>query len=220
MKKTFALKPLALSLVVAAASAASVVPATAQAEVSYNAAVSNFYLWRGQDISAGAPAVSGGIDYAHDSGLYAGVWTTSEEGGTETDLYAGYGFSVEDFSANIAYWSYWYPSDGVKSSFDRDEGSLLSEVELTVGYADLSLSAYIDTEEKENRYYSLDYSIGDFGLHAGKYVFEADDSDYTDYGVSYAATDNLSFTLSKAQGDGIADGNEKPLLNVSYGFTF
>jgi len=52
------------------------------------------------------------------------------------------------------------------------------------------------------------------------YDMKGDDSDYTDFNVSYAATDNLSFTLSKAQGDGIADANEKPILNVAYGFTF
>jgi uncharacterized protein (TIGR02001 family) len=218
--KTLKLKTLALSLAVAGAASVSMVPAAAQAEVSYNAAVSNMYLWRGQDISNGQGVVSGGIDYSADNGLYAGVWASSENDGTETDLYGGYGMTSGDFGLNLAYWAYFYPSDGTKSSFDRNDGTLLSEYEVTLSYADLSLTTMIDTEETDNKYYSLNYGIGDFGLHAGMYDFKAANSDYTDYNVSYAATDNLSFTLSVAQGDGIADKNEKPMLNVAYGFTF
>lgn len=218
MKKTLKLKTLALSLAVAGASFASIAPSVAQAEVSYNAAVSNMYLWRGQDISDGQGVVSGGIDYSHDSGLYAGVWASSEAAGTETDLYAGYGLTSGDFGLNLAYWAYFYPSDGTKASFDRDEGSLISEYEVTLSYADLSATAMIDTEDTDLVYYSLNYGIGDFGLHAGMYELGADD--YTDFNVSYAATDNLSFTLSKAQGDALAAEDEKPMLNVTYAFTF
>lgn len=218
MKKAFQLKSLLLSMAVAGAATMSVAPATAQAEVSYNAAVSNMYLWRGQDISDGQGVVSGGIDYSHDSGLYAGVWASSEAAGTETDLYAGYGFSSGDFGLNLAYWAYFYPSDGVKDSFDRDDGSLISEYEVTLSYADFSATAMIDTEDTDLRYYSLNYGIGDFGLHAGMY--ELGDDDYTDVSVSYAATENLSFTLSKAQGDALADEDKKPMLNVTYAFTF
>jgi len=231
MKKTLKLKTLALSLAVAGASFASIAPSVAQAEVSYNAAVSNMYLWRGQDISDGQGVVSGGIDYSHDSGLYAGVWASSEAAGTETDLYAGYGMTSGDFGLNLAYWAYFYPSDGVKDSFDRGEGSLLSEYEVTLSYADLSLTTMIDTEDTDLKYYSLNYAIGDFGLHAGMY--ELGDDDYTDFNVSYAATENLTFTLSKAQGDGLtsyeeddvtvaspASAFEKPMLNVTYAFTF
>jgi len=206
-------------MVVAGAATASIAPSVAQAEVSYNAGASNFYLWRGQDISEGSAVVTGGIDYAHDSGLYVGTWASSEADGTEFDLYAGYGYSDGDFSANVAYWAYFYPSDGTKSTFSRNESTLLSEYEITLGYADFSATALIDTEDTDLRYYSLNYGIGAFGLHAGMYDnFGGDGVDYTDMSVSFAATDALSFTLSKAQGDALAEADEKPLINVSYSF--
>ncbi|MBF6058888.1 TorF family putative porin [Thiomicrorhabdus heinhorstiae] len=226
MKKSFQLKPLLLSLAVAGSATIAVAPSAAQAEVSYNAAVSNMYLWRGQDISNGQAVVTGGIDYSHDSGLYGGVWGSSEDAGTEFDLYLGYGMTSGDFGLNLAYWSYWYPSDGTKASFERSESSVITEYEVTLSYADFSATAMIDTEDTDLRYYSLSYGIGAFGFHAGYYDgfaatgLPAGDEDYTDFSISFAATDNLTFTVSKAQGDGLYDTNEKPMLNVSYAFTF
>lgn len=214
LEKKMKLKTLALSLAVAGATAVSMVPVAAQAEVSYNAAVSNMYLWRGQDISDGQAVVSGGIDYAADSGFYAGVWASSEAAGTETDLYAGYGFSAGGLDVSLAYWTYLYPSDGSESTFSRKDGTLLSEYEITLGMGDFSATAMIDTEDTDLQYYSLNYGMGDFGLHAGMY--ELGDDDYTDFSVSYAATDALSFTLSKAQGDALSEEDEKPMIAVSY----
>ena len=66
-----------------AISSLAMVPGVASAEVSANVAVSNMYLWRGVNLSPDGGVVSGGLDYAHDSGFYAGVWTSSEEGGHE-----------------------------------------------------------------------------------------------------------------------------------------
>ncbi|MBN2865117.1 MAG: hypothetical protein JXK16_03855 [Thiotrichales bacterium] len=222
MNKTFKLKSLLLSMVVAGAATASIAPTVAQAEVSYNAGASNFYLWRGQDISLGNAVITGGVDYVHDSGLYVGAWTSSEKTSTEFDLYAGYGYSDGDFSANVAYWAYFYPGDGIGSEFSRGgnvdgDVSFISEYELSASYADFSGTIMIDTEDTDLRYYSLNYALGDFGLHAG--LYDLGDDDYTHFGVSYAATDSLSFTVSKAQGDGLASpADEKPLINVSYSF--
>jgi uncharacterized protein (TIGR02001 family) len=57
------------------------VPAVALAEetssphtVSANVGFTTDYIWRGIAQSSHNPAVQGGIDYAHASGLYAGVW--------------------------------------------------------------------------------------------------------------------------------------------------
>ena len=43
--------------------------------LSANVAVTNNYLWRGLEQTNGQSAVSGGIDYASDSGFYAGTKT-------------------------------------------------------------------------------------------------------------------------------------------------
>ena len=222
MNKTFKLKSLLLSMVVAGAATASIAPTVAQAEVSYNAAVSNMYLWRGQQISAASGVVSGGADYSHESGLYVGMWTSSEGAAesTEYDLYGGYAFKLGEVDLTVGYNAYLYPDAG-GSKFGRDSGSLITEYMLSAGYGDLSATAYINTEtdDADNyKYVSLDYAIGSFGLHAGATLADTDENEYTDVNVSYAATDALSFTVSKAQGDGIADVNEKPMIQVTYSF--
>ena len=50
----------------------------AAAEVTGNIGVASQYIFRG--ISFGDPQVSGGIDYAGDSGIYAGTWISSAGG--------------------------------------------------------------------------------------------------------------------------------------------
>ena len=216
MKKSFQLKNLLVSLAIASTATLALTPATTQAgEVSYNAAVSNMYLWRGQDVSNGQAVVSGGVDYATDAGFGVGAWASSEDDGTEFDLYATYGFEKGDFGMTVGYWAYLYPSDGTTSSFDKDEGTYLSEYEVTLSYSDFSATAMIDTNDTDLRYYSLGYDIGKVSLHAGLYD-QTGDTDYTDYSISYAATDALSITVSKAQGDGIVDAKEKPMIAISY----
>ncbi len=236
MKKTFTLKPLALSLAVAAASAASVVPATAQAEVSYNAAVSNFYLWRGLDISEGQAVVSGGVDYSHDSGLYAGMWASSEADGSEFDLYGGWAKEFGEFGINLGYFAYFYPTELsytadiptskapiAETGFDEDEGTLITEYYVALSYSDLSVGAYINTDQDENddyKYLTVDYTYDKFGFHYGKTMLDEGD-EYSDVNISYAATDAFTITVSKAMGDAVEDTSlENPMVNISYSLAF
>ena len=53
----------------------------AQAEITGNASVVSDYNWRGITQTAGDPAIQGGIDYAHDSGFYAGAWGSNVDFG-------------------------------------------------------------------------------------------------------------------------------------------
>ena len=65
-------------------------PAMAQSEeeeetgpvtVSANVALTTDYRFRGVSLSAGDPAIQGGIDVGHESGFYVGTWASSIEGG-------------------------------------------------------------------------------------------------------------------------------------------
>ena len=109
--------------------AASVLAATtlasgaATAEVSMNIGATSNYIWRGVTASPNEAAVSGGIDYSHESGFYAGAWTSSlgntdgEQGvaggpssaGAELDVFAGFGGAFGDFSYDINVTAYTYP---------------------------------------------------------------------------------------------------------------
>ncbi|WP_373017692.1 TorF family putative porin [Thiomicrorhabdus sp.] len=212
MKKTFQLKNLVLSMAVAGAAAVSLAPAAAHAEMSYNASVSNMYLWRGINISDPSPVVSGGMDYDFGNGFAVGTWASSEgsfDNSSELDLYGSYSISMGDFGLSLGYNAYLYPTaskEMFKSAYDSDgDGSMLSDYVVGLSYKDLSATAFINTERDKsdnNVYVSLDYSIGAFGLHAAKNFNDVSGAEYTDFNVSYAATDALTFTLSKASGDG------------------
>ena len=50
---------------------------SAQAQVTGNMSVTSDYRFRGVSQTQNAPAVQGGVDYAHSSGLYVGNWNSS-----------------------------------------------------------------------------------------------------------------------------------------------
>ena len=49
----------------------------AQAQVTGNLGLTSDYRFRGVSQSQNAPAVQGGVDYAHSSGFYIGNWNSS-----------------------------------------------------------------------------------------------------------------------------------------------
>lgn len=222
MKFIKKITPVALATTMAVA-AMSAVPGAANAEVSANMAVANFYLWRGLDISAGAPQVSGGLEYSHDSGLYAGVWASSEEAGTETDLYIGFGGEVGGLSYDISFWEYLYPSDNALTGPGSDlTDSDLSESVVGLGYADVGLTFYMGNDKNggdDYTYATLDYTYDKFNILYGMWAYDktqgADDSHLT---LSYAANDQFTFTVSLGMQDDAATSvyDEDPLFHVSY----
>lgn len=104
---------------------------------SANAGFTTDYIFRGISQNVGQPAVQGGIDYAHSSGLYAGVWGSNigwitGAGATgnasmELDTYFGFRNSfVEDFTYDVGFIRYNYlgnytPAAGGYVKADTDE---------------------------------------------------------------------------------------------------
>ena len=99
-----------------------------------NVGVYSQYVFRGLAQTNGDPAIQGGLDYAHSSGFYLGVWgsnvswlrenlsvgpapvaiagTYAQGGSLELDLYAGYkgGIGSSDFTYDVGVLKYWYPA--------------------------------------------------------------------------------------------------------------
>ena len=156
---------------------------TAFAEVTANAAATSNYLWRGQEQTGGDAAVSGGIDYANESGFYAGTWASNaswaDEMTYELDLYAGFGGAInENVSYDVGYIYYAYPdaASGADADFSEVYGSI-SVQGFTFGAAVLATSA----------------ASGD-GTDFG-------DDNIIDYGVS-VSKDGFTFGLSDNDMDG------------------
>ena len=90
---------------------------TAFAQVAYNVGVVSEYRYRGIAQTAGEPAVQGGVDYAHSSGLYVGTWATNvswmrdagaKKGNVELDLYGGYKSTLGPIGYDVGYLRYEY----------------------------------------------------------------------------------------------------------------
>jgi uncharacterized protein (TIGR02001 family) len=80
------------------------------------------YIFRGLTQTDRKPALQGGFDYAHSSGLYAGTWASNiswlKDGGLyrsggslEWDFYAGWKPTYGDFTFDLGTLYYWYPGD-------------------------------------------------------------------------------------------------------------
>lgn len=84
-------------------------------EISGNVALTTDYRFRGISQTNRDPAIQGGLDYAHESGLYIGTWASNvsfTEGGTEIDAYAGWGTDLnENLALDLGVLYYAYPSD-------------------------------------------------------------------------------------------------------------
>ena len=74
------------------------------------------YRFRGIDQTFGKPALQGGFDYAHSSGLYVGNWNSNVSEGAgfpgaslEMDFYGGFKKSFGDFGLDVGFIWYMYP---------------------------------------------------------------------------------------------------------------
>jgi uncharacterized protein (TIGR02001 family) len=134
-----------------------------------NISASNNYLWRGLTQSDNGPAVSGGIDYGHDSGFYVGTWVSNVNYGAgdpfsyEHDMYAGYSGEYNEVTYDFGYLYYNYDE---QANFD------FSEVYGSLGYRGFSVTAYVlaHAETEENSGVGQDGGNYDFGFGSAFYI--------------------------------------------------
>jgi uncharacterized protein (TIGR02001 family) len=192
-------------VILAAAIATALAGGLAQAEekkpdneVSFNAALTTDYRFRGLSQSRLRPALQGGADYTNNpTGLYAGVWAstikwTKDAGGggdTEWDLYGGKrGEIVKDVSYDIGVLGYVYPSNDLHPNANTFE--LYGQVGygpayLKYSHAVTNLFGFVDS--KNSGYFDLGANIDlkdgyTLNLHAGHQTVRHNTaSSYTDY---------------------------------------
>ena len=169
---------------------ASTLPMVANAELSASLGVANMYLWRGQNLTPHGGQVHGGLQY-DISGFYLGAWTSSEEGGHETDLYLGYGGEVGGFRYDVSYWNYLYPEDtvdeyttdttaspnvrtasGVKRGLNDTNQQ---EIAVALGWGPIDAAAYInvDGDTPDDNYFTISGTWKQFTLLYGFWDLES-----------------------------------------------
>jgi uncharacterized protein (TIGR02001 family) len=171
--------------------------------LSANVAATNNYLWRGLEQTGGDAAVSGGIDYVTNSGFYTGTWVSNAWGGTELDLYGGYGADINDtMSYDVGFIYFAYP-DADDADFSEIYGSF-TFTGLTVGVAVLSSAAVDGIDAGDSIYVNADYALAlgneaEVNFHVGNYSGDFS-TDSTDFGISINK-DNFTFGVSKTDYD-------------------
>ncbi len=207
MKKTL----IATSIASAFSLSALTMPSIAAAEVSANIGVVSNYYFRGGTLSDDQAAVQGGVDYAHESGFYAGTWASTLGGNDpsyELDLYAGYGGSVGDLGYDVGYVYFAYPD----STDDFDYGEVYGSLTYSYFTAGLAYTANSQADEggytEGDLYYyaGVDVPFGDSGytgsLYYGYYTFDDDGDAKSDgSGVYDLDYDHWTASLSKDAGD-------------------
>ncbi len=206
-----------LAAAVASSLALSAVAPVASAEVSGSVGVASSYLWRGDDLGSGVPAVSGSLDFTA-SGFYAGIWGSSGDtaNGTEYDLYLGYGGEVGEFFYDISAWTYSYPTGGAQE--DLGTPGNLAEAVIALGYGPVAFTYYDNIAapneaDEDYTYMTLSLTFDAFSITYGQHDKGIDDMSHLD--LSYAFNDNLSFTLS-GQVDSESGEQDDPTFVVSY----
>tara|TARA_B100001989_G_scaffold253271_1_gene239450 strand:- start:7640 stop:8365 length:726 start_codon:yes stop_codon:yes gene_type:complete len=174
-------------------------------ELSANIGFVTEYSFRGIAQSDEHPAVQGGFDISHDSGLYAGIWGSnvdfndSDEANVEIDFYAGYGNAFHDINYDIGVIYYAYPGADSSLNYDFWEGSLAVgyDFEIFSASASVNYSPEYFGDSGDAQYYALNVDVPlphDFSLSGHVGYQEIDDNaafgvpDYTDWSVGLGYT--------------------------------
>ena len=219
---------------------ALVISGAAAAELSANIGVTSNYVWRGVSQTGNDAAVSGGIDYGHDSGFYAGTWASNVDfggdEGAEVDFYGGFGNDIGDsgFSYDVNAIYYYYPN------FDNSDfaeiGGSIGWKWFNVGlsytiWSDVKKTKGNDTFVDGDMYYYLNgsYEVAPtwtLGGTLGYYDFDEDGRDGIDTSylhgqidVTKGAGDFGDFTLSVSNAEK-ESGDDDVLVFVSWAKTF
>ncbi len=205
-------------------------PAPSPHTITANVGLYSQYVFRGITQTGEDPALQGGMDYAHTSGFYVGVWGSNvswledyqgySKGSLEIDIYAGFRNSIGNtgLTYDLGILRYQYPGDRPPGITNANTTELYAALgwkwftakyshsisDETFGFANSRGSSYIDL--------SASVPIAETGLtagvHWGKQDYDGsanDPFDYEDWKVS------LTYDLGK-----ISNVTKGMTLGVAY----
>jgi uncharacterized protein (TIGR02001 family) len=205
--------------------------ATAKAEITANVTLATDYIFRGVSQTSEHGAIQGGFDYSSETGVYAGIWASNVDFGTESssemDYYVGFAKETDSgFGYDLGYIYYDYEGD---SEFDYQE----IKVELSfknfgfgVNYSDEYLGdggpdyfyphVSYETEIAEAVTLNLHYGYNT----AGEDIFEGDDS-YSDYSLTVGYTlegVDLALAFIGTDLDDTPEADDRVVFSISKSF--
>ena len=224
---------------VAACIAACIAPATALAGTSGNIALTSDYVFRGVSQTDEEPALQGGIEYAHDSGFYAGAWGSNVSwlsdlpgeisSSLELDGYLGFrGKAGEAFAYDLGVLTYWYPGDFPDGFNSADTTELYAgftfapsdalSLGLKYSYAATDLFGYADSDGSGYLDASLNWTFvpgWTLNLRGGRqWIENNEDFEYADWKLGVTRAFDSGFSIAAAWTDTDAD---QALYTNAYG---
>lgn len=162
--------------------------------ISGNVGVTSNYMWRGMTQTKDDGAISAEIDFDYN-GFYLGAWAANVDfdgdEDYELDVYIGYGNSIGNFSYDVNYLKFLYPSSDDSTDFDELTVGLGYEIDkLSLG-ASYSFGVHTENNGAKNDYAevtaSYDFDVVSLDLSYG---------DYENTGDNYSAGLSKSFDIN------------------------
>ena len=187
MKKTLVATLLAAAFAAPVMAQSAVAPAEAPAveaapapALTGNVGLFSSYRFRGIDQTFGKPALQGGVDYAHSSGLYVGNWNSNvssgagfPDGNLEMDFYGGYKQAFGDFGIDVGAIYYYYPGSEARGMTGGVNTGAVDNKEIYLGGSWKFLSL---------KYF---YSVGDYFSARGTDGQSTRGTSYLDLSANY-----------------------------------
>jgi uncharacterized protein (TIGR02001 family) len=187
MKKTLIASLLLSALAFPALAQTAPAAAEAAPALTGNIGLFSSYRFRGIDQTFGRPALQGGFDYAHASGLYVGNWNSNvssgagfPDGNLEMDFYGGYKMNVGDVGLDFGAIYYYYPGSEAKvlSAGNPNSGAVNNkEVYIGASWKFLSLKYSVALDD-----YFSSRGVDSSGVTTGK---STSGTSYLDLGAAY-----------------------------------
>ncbi|WP_233575029.1 MULTISPECIES: TorF family putative porin [unclassified Pusillimonas] len=199
------------AVIVTPVAAQSTEPVSPASDFSFSAnmTLASQYRYRGLMQTNNKPAIQGGFDLSHSSGLYIGNWNSSiswlgdsddnVSAPLEMDFYAGYTAPIwGDLTIDVGVLQYYYPGSYPRGFVSPDT----TELYLGLGYGPVSFkyshavtNLFGWADSKNSQYYDLSASVptGFWGLnvdgHVGyQRVRNLADGNYTDWSLGLSKT--------------------------------
>ncbi|MDG1206924.1 MAG: TorF family putative porin [Pseudomonadales bacterium] len=195
-------------------------------ELTANAAAQSNYVWRGLTQTVNEAAVSGGVDYAADSGFYVGTWASNVSYAAddvysyEHDLYLGFGGEAGSISYDVGYLYY---------NYDKEAEFDFGEVYASIGIAGFTLGLNVLANTEADEAPGQDFGFGEtiyvyadygwevregleLGVHVGYHdgdfseAFNGVPGSYIDYNISLSKG-GFSFMISDTDLDDVGPDN-------------
>ena len=190
------------------------------------------YVFRGISQTKAEPALQGGLDYAHSSGLYIGTWASNiswlrdsnyQDGSAEIDIYAGYKNAIGEtgISYDVGVLQYYYPGSIIqpagKNADTTELYGALTWQWFTAKISSAVSSGVFGAQHAAGTWYldlAANYPIADTGVTAGLHYGRQDYQGSGNSSLSYNDwRASLAYDLGKL-GEKLA-GTEAGLVYTS-----